>query len=173
MVWLPTVRADVLNDAWPEPFTVTFDAQTVVPSVKVTFPAGVPAPEVVDEVKVTDWPKVEGFGVELAVVAVAIAAAGFTNCDAALPLLFDQPVLPVKVAVMVWLPTVSAEVLNEAWPELTGTFDAQTVNPSVNVTVPAGVPEVDVVVEVKVTDWPKVEGFGVEVAVVRVVALTI
>ena len=71
MVWLPTLSAVVLNDAWPEVFTVTFDAQTVAPSVKVTVPTGVPELEVVVEVKVTDWPDVEGFGEDVAVVVVA------------------------------------------------------------------------------------------------------
>ncbi len=79
---------------------------------------------------------------------------------------------PVKVAVIVWLPTVSAVVLNDARPELsTGTFDAQTVVPSVNVTVPVGTPALEVVVEVKVTNWLKTEGFGEELAVVVVVAV--
>ena len=74
MVWLPTASAVVLNEAWPEPSTVTFDAQTVDPSVKVTVPTGTPPLEVVVEVKVTGWPKTEGFGEELAVVAVVVAA---------------------------------------------------------------------------------------------------
>jgi hypothetical protein len=70
-----------------------------------------------------------------------------------LPLLLPHPEFPVKVAVRMWLPTASAVVLKEALPELfTGTLDAQTVEPSVKVTLPAGVPLVDVVVEVKVTD---------------------
>ena len=52
--------------------TVTFDARTVDPSLKVTVPTGTPALEVVVDVKVTDWPKVEGFGAELTVVLVAL-----------------------------------------------------------------------------------------------------
>ena len=88
------------------------------------------------------------------------------------PLLFAHPAAPVKVAVMVWLPTANAVVLNDAWPEpFTVTFDAKTVAPSVKVTVPTGMPPLEVVVEVKVTDWPKVEGFGEEVAVVVVAGL--
>ena len=75
----------------------------------------------------------------------------------------------MKVAVRVWLPTERAAVLKDALPELfTGTFDAQTVEPSVKVTAPAGVPLADVVVEVKVTDCPEVEGLGEEVAEVVV-----
>jgi hypothetical protein len=41
--WLPTVRAVALKDAWPVPSTVTPEAHTVVPSVKVTLPTGVSA----------------------------------------------------------------------------------------------------------------------------------
>jgi hypothetical protein len=72
MVWLPALSAVVLNEAWPDPFTATLDAQTVDPSLKVTVPTGTPPPDVVVEVNVTDWPKVEGFGEELAVVVVAV-----------------------------------------------------------------------------------------------------
>ena len=50
MVWLPAASAVVLNDAWPEPSTATFDAQTVAPSVKVTVPMGTPPLKVVVEV---------------------------------------------------------------------------------------------------------------------------
>jgi hypothetical protein len=99
-----------------------------------------------------------------------VVAALFTTWGAAFPLLFPHPAPPVKAAVRVWLPMASAAVLNDAWPEpLTGTFDAQTVAPSVKVTVPAGTPLPEVVVEVKVADWPKTEGFGEELAVVEVV----
>jgi len=70
MVWLATGSAMVLNDACPEPFTVTLDAKTMDPSVKVTLPTGTPPLEVVVEVKVTGWPKTEGFGEEVAVVVV-------------------------------------------------------------------------------------------------------
>lgn len=87
----------------------------------------------------------------------------------AFPLLFAQPVAPVKAALMIWLPPLKAVVLNEAWPEpFTGTFDAQSVVPSVKVTAPSGTPPLDVVVEVMVTDWPGAEGFGEAFAVVAV-----
>ncbi len=48
--------------------------------------------------------------------------------------------------------------------------DPILVAPSKNVTVPVGVPEVVVMVAVKVTLWPNVEGFKDEVTVVVVVA---
>jgi len=72
---------------------------------------------------------------------------------------------------MVWLPAVSVVVLNDAWPPLTTTLDAQTVGPSVKVTVPIGTPPLEVVVEVNVTDWLNVEGLGEEVALVAVMVV--
>ena len=161
----------MLNDATPDAFTGTFDAQVVEPSVKVTVPDGVPAAEVVVEVNVTDWPKFDGFGAELNVVVVL--AVLFTTCGAPVPLLLPHPTPPVKAATMVWLPTASAVVVNDAWPEpFTVTFDAQIVDPSVKVTLPTGVPAPDVVVAVNVTAWPTVEGFGEDVTVVAVVVCT-
>ena len=61
-----------------------FEARTVEPSLKVTVPTGTPAPEVVVEVKVTDCPKTEGLGEEVAVVAVVLMF--WTDCET-LPLL--------------------------------------------------------------------------------------
>ena len=141
-VWPPAARAVVLNEAWPAPSTDTLDAHTVAPSVKVTVPVGTPPLEVVVEVKVTDWPKTEGFG-EARSVVVVVALAAFTTWGeaASFPLLPSHPVVPVNVAVMVWLPTESVAVLKEAWPvPSTVTLDARTVEPSANVTVPAGTP---------------------------------
>ena len=153
-MWLPTASAVVLNDAWPAPSTGTLDAQTVAPSVKLTVPAGTPLLEVVVEVKVTGWPKIEGFG-EPESVVVVVTLAGFTTWGeaASLPLLPSHPAVPVKVAVMVWLPTASAAVLKAAWPRpSTVTLEARTVEPSANVTVPVGTPPLPVTVAVNVTD---------------------
>jgi hypothetical protein len=69
---LPALRDEVLKEAWPEPFTATFEDKTVVPSLNVTVPTGTPLPDVVTDVNVTDWPTVEGFGEELTVVVVAV-----------------------------------------------------------------------------------------------------
>ena len=56
------------------------DPMFVVPSKNVTVPVGVP--EAVDTVavKVTLWPKVEGFKDEVTVVVVVAGGAAFTTC---------------------------------------------------------------------------------------------
>ena len=54
---------------------------------------------------------------------------------------------------------------------MTATFEASTVEASENVTVPDGVPPVEVTVAVKVTDWPKFDGFGDDVTDVEVAKL--
>src|SRR5579864_148619 len=60
-------------------------------------------------------------------------------------------------------PTVSAAVDNVATPPLTDEVP-RVVEPSVNVTVPVGVPELfEVTVTVNVTGCPKTEGFEDEV----------
>ena len=70
---VPTERDAVLRLATPEPFSVAVPS-TVVPSSKVTVPVGVPEPgalAVTVVVKVTDWPKSDGFVDELTLVPVA------------------------------------------------------------------------------------------------------
>lgn len=54
---------------------------------------------------------------------------------------------------------------------MTETFETRTVEPWENVTVPDGVPPVDVTVAVKLTDWPEFDGFGDDVTVVEVAKL--
>jgi hypothetical protein len=98
-----------------------------------------------------------------------------TTCGAALslPLLFTHPVAPVNDAVIVWLPTARVVVLNAACPlPFTATFDASVVAPSLNVTVPVGVPAADVTVAANVTDCPEVDGFGEELTLVAVAPCT-
>ena len=63
--WLPAVSAEVVKDARPVASTLTFEAHTVAPSVKVTLPTGVPEEEVTVAVNVTGCPSVEGFGDEV------------------------------------------------------------------------------------------------------------
>jgi hypothetical protein len=84
--------------------------------LKVTVPLGTPLPGGVVAtvaVNVTGWLNAEGLDDELTAVVVA-APAEFTTWGAAFPLLLAHPVAPVKLAVMVWLPTAKAVVLNEA-----------------------------------------------------------
>ena len=75
-------------------------------------------------------------------------------------MLFCQPVEPVKLAPMVWLPVASDDVLKVATPEvLTATLEARTVAPSVKVTLPTGEPPELVTVAVNVTLCPCDAGF--------------
>src|SRR5713101_8290866 len=79
MVWLPTVRLDVVNVAWPDA-SVAPVANMLIPSWNVMVPVGVPDPgEAADTVavKVTVWPKTEGFAAELTATTLASWA---TSC---------------------------------------------------------------------------------------------
>ena len=90
------------------------------------------------------------------------------------PLLVSSVGVPLKVAVITWLPSASADVEKATCPEaLTGTFAARVVGPSVNVTVPVvtGSPPL-VTVAVKVTEVPVVDGFGDELTTVVVGSAT-
>jgi len=74
--WLPRASDDVVKLAFP--LLSVPDPITVVPSLKVTVPVGVPVVE--DEtiaVNVTGWPKVDGFCDDVTVVVVL---ALFTVC---------------------------------------------------------------------------------------------
>lgn len=67
-------------------------------------------------------------------------------------------------------PTEKEEVVNVAWP-LASDSVPSTVGPSLNVTVPVGVPlpEDGLTVAVSVTDWPKTDGLAEEATEVAVV----
>jgi hypothetical protein len=83
IVWLATLRADVVNVACAEPFKATVAASVVAPSVNVTVPVGVPTPgdaAATVAVNVTTWPNTEAFGEELIVV---LAEALLTTCGEA------------------------------------------------------------------------------------------
>jgi hypothetical protein len=87
-----------------------------------------------------------------------------------LPLKF---VSPLYTAVIECEPTVNADVLKVAEPELKVPVP-KVVVPSLKVTVPVGVllPDVGVTVAVKVTLWPKTEGFAEDTTAVVVVIMT-
>lgn len=68
------------------------------------------------------------------------------------------------------VPTDRDEVLNVALPLLSVTVPS-VEEPFLKVTVPAGVPPLEVTAAVKVTDWPDVDGLREEVSEVVVLAL--
>ena len=70
-----------------------------------------------------------------------------------------------------WAPRANAEVAKVAVPPLSAPLPSVVV-PSLNVTVPVGVPVVnDFTKAVNVTDWLKADGFTEETTVVEVAAL--
>jgi hypothetical protein len=74
---------------------------------------------------------------------------------------------------MLWVATLSDEVLNVAVSPLSVPVP-KVVVPSMNVTVPVGVPapgDTAATVAVNVTDWPKTEGFTEEEAKPRLVVV--
>jgi hypothetical protein len=83
MVWLPTPRPVVLNVAWPA-LSVSLP-RTVVPSLNVTEPVGVPAAGLVTlivAVNVTAVFMTEGLGAEPTAVVVAPLVTGSPNAPA-------------------------------------------------------------------------------------------
>ena len=71
---------------------------------------------------------------------------------------------PLYSAVMVWGPTLSAEVVRVAWLPLRVMAGPSGVPPSLKVTLPVGVPWTpgSYTVAVKVTDYPTKLGFSEE-----------
>src|SRR5438876_649788 len=132
----------------------------VPPSWKVTFPAGVPAPgllAVTVAVKVTDCLNTDGLTEELTDVVVPCFVV-VVVLDGVVPLRFASP--PYD-AVIGCAPTASVLVTNVAWPEAFRVPVPRVVGPSLNVTVPVGVPAPLVfafTVAVKVTGCPDTDG---------------
>src|SRR5215467_1821968 len=113
MEWLTTLRLAVLNVATPLISSAT-DPRTVVRSLKVTDPVGVPL--VLDftvAVNLTVWWNEDGFTEEKIVVELA---ALFTVCAIAPEVLPPKLVVPAYKAVMAWLPAARPEVANDACP---------------------------------------------------------
>jgi hypothetical protein len=82
--------------------------------------------------------------------------------------LFPKLPEPVNVATIECVPPARVDVANVALPDETATFEASVVAPSVNVTVPVGVPPDEVIVAVKVTDAPEFDGLADEASAVEV-----
>src|SRR5437667_3474247 len=83
-----------------EPLMSALVAKGVAPSLKVTVPLGVPAPPLTVAVKVTDWPKTDGFCEEATLVVVE---AAFTVTLLLVPV---ARTAAASVAVIVWVPAV-------------------------------------------------------------------
>src|SRR6185436_15181782 len=102
-----------------------------LPSLNVIVPLGVPAPGAVAvtvAVKVTVWPKTDGFGVEASVVAVL---ALFTVCVPLADVLALKLASPAYTAVTVCEPTASELTVKVATPPLKGPVPS-VVLPSLN-----------------------------------------
>ena len=92
------------------------------PSLKVTFPVGVPAPgefAVTTAVKVTNWPEVEGLSDEVKLVVVeAWLTVWPTNWE----VLAGKVVSPLYCAVMARTPTLSAVLVHALRDYAAGTW---------------------------------------------------
>jgi hypothetical protein len=75
------------------------------------------------------------------------------------------------VALIVWLPTGRLLVVQVAMPDPLSETVHRVVMPSLNVTLPPGVPPVEVTVAVNVAEAPKVEGLELLETTVFVMAL--
>jgi hypothetical protein len=113
-------------------------------------------------VKVTDCPKNEGLADE---VTLAVVLALFTVCVKGAEVLELKLLSPPYSAVIECEPTDKEEVVKAATPPVRDPVPNVTV-PSLNVTVPVGVPPVPDTLAVKVTGCPKEEGLTDEVSVV-------
>src|SRR3954452_11082452 len=137
----PTDRLDavaVVKLARPFPSSVPVPI-ALAPSLKVTVPVGRPLPGAATvAVNVSTWLNTDGFDDEASDVVVD-AVAGFTTCGDAesSPALPSHPPVPVKVALIVCVPTPRAAVLNAACPVAsTATPLASAVPPSAKSTFP-------------------------------------
>ncbi len=148
----------------------------VVPSRKLTVPAGEPAPgetTATVAVRVTDCPKTDGLTDDARVVLVL---ALLTTCETAVLVLVAKFASPTYVAVTEWVATDRVVVLKV---HVNGAAAGRvqlptTVAPSRMLTVPVGEPTpgaFTVTVAVKVTDWPNTDGFAEEARAVLVRAL--
>src|SRR5437773_1393370 len=111
----------------------------VAPSLHVTVPDGVPGPGAVTRsvaVSVSLCPHTDGFALDASTVVVA---ALFTVWVSAAEVLVAKLASPAYTAVSEWLATDSAALVKLATPPLTVPVPS-VVAPSLNVTVPDGVP---------------------------------
>src|SRR5262249_48067281 len=161
--WVVTGGKEVVNAALPVASSVPVP-KGVVPSLNVTVPVGTPVPGdtvVTVAVKVTDWPNTDGLTEE---ATEEVVEAWLTVCVRGMALFAARLALPLKLPLVVWLRTAIEVVVYRALPVASRATVVRMVAPSLNVTVPVGIPPpVAVTVAVKVTDWPNTDGLTEEV----------
>ena len=150
-----------------------FVASELVPSLNVTVPVGVPAPSpeaLTLAVNTTDCPNTVGFVEDVNVVAVP---SWLTVCVKADEVFVLKLPSPLYTAVSEWADTENDALVKVATPPL-NVLVANAVAPSLNVTVPVGVPvpgAVALTVAVIVTDCPNTEGLADDASAVELLAL--
>jgi hypothetical protein len=146
----------MLHDAVPEArLTAVHPVIATPPALNATVPVGVPPVDDTVATMLKDCPKV----LEVAeAVSVVVVAAAVTVCARAADVLALWVVLPAYSAVIEWLPIASVLTRQEAAPEPSASAlqPVMVVPPSLKVTEPVGVPEVEATVAVKVKAAPKV-----------------
>ncbi len=104
-------------------------------------------------------------------VRLVVVEAAFTDCVKAVDVLPLKLLSPLYSAVMECEPTASDAVVKVAWAEASNVAVPRVEDPSLNVTVPVGVPlDKELTVAVKVTDCPNTDGLAEELSAVLVVA---
>src|ERR1700683_5103532 len=150
-------------------------ASAPVPSVAAPFLnvtispfGGTPLLELTVAVNVTLCPLAIGVAEDVTNLVVAAFATICASCGDALPL---KSALPLYVAPMLCVPAFRVEVVNSACPDPLSVTVPSAAAPSLNVTDPVAIPEVNgVTVAVNVTVCPGADGFTEETSAVDVPA---
>jgi hypothetical protein len=168
MVWDPTERVVVAPLVAVPPLTKTAEPKFTPSMTNWTVPvltvAVLGATPLTAAVKVTDWPKTDGFAGELTDVVVEAWFTVCVNVDDVLPL---KALSPPYTAVIECEPGARLAGVRVAVPP-DSTPVPSVVVPSLNVTVPVAL--LGETVAVKVTGWPNTEGLADEETVVLVLA---
>jgi hypothetical protein len=155
-------RDNELIDKFATPFDTVTVPIVLDPSLNTTLPVGVPPPgdtALTVALKVTVWPKFEGFSDEVSTIDVD---AGLTTCVTAGEVLVPKLLSSLYTAVIAWFPTDNDEIARLAVPPASATVPI-VVLPSLKVRLPVGVPTegaTGLTVPTKVIDWPNLEGFA-------------
>lgn len=156
MLRAPRASVEMAQVAEPEVMGLARQPAMSTPSVrKVTVPVGVPPLEATAAVNVMELPRVLVVDGALRVVVVV---AWLTVWARAADALGWKVAVPAYSAVMLCAPTARVAIAHEAVPpdKAIALQEAMTTTPSLNSTVPVGVPLPEPTVATKVTDWPKV-----------------